>query len=72
MTTEHGTHSSSRNVIGKLTLHTVQNPENQKSVFITRWKFKIKNLLILIVNMPQDVWSVENIFMDERTHCCIT
>jgi hypothetical protein len=26
----------------KFTLHTVQNPKNQKSVFIPRWKSKIK------------------------------
>ena len=31
MTTEDGTHSGSRNVVGKFTLHTVGNPQNQQS-----------------------------------------
>jgi hypothetical protein len=31
MTSQNGTHSGSRNVVGKFTLHTVQNPQNQKS-----------------------------------------
>jgi hypothetical protein len=43
MTIEDGTHSSSRNVVGKLTLHTVQKPQNQKSVFIPQLKSKIKS-----------------------------
>jgi hypothetical protein len=30
MTIEDGTHSGSRNVVGKFTLHTVQNPQNKK------------------------------------------
>jgi hypothetical protein len=38
-----GSRCGSRNVVGKLTLHAVQNPENQKSVFIPRWKSKINN-----------------------------
>jgi hypothetical protein len=42
MTIEDGTHSGSQNVVKKFTLHTVQNPQNQKSVFIPRWKSKIK------------------------------
>jgi hypothetical protein len=42
MTIEDVTHSGSRNVVGKFILHTVQNPQNQKSVFIPRWKSKIK------------------------------
>jgi hypothetical protein len=36
ITIEEGTHNGSRNVVGKFTLHTVQNPQNQKSVFIPR------------------------------------
>jgi hypothetical protein len=31
MTIEDGTHSCSRNVVEKFILHTVQNPQNQKS-----------------------------------------
>jgi hypothetical protein len=31
MTIEDGTHSCSRNVIGKLILHTVQKPQNKES-----------------------------------------
>ena len=31
VTIEDGTHSGFRNVVGKLTLHTVQKPQNQKS-----------------------------------------
>ena len=42
MTIEDGTHSGSRNVVGKFTLHTVQNAENQKLMYIPRWKSKIK------------------------------
>ena len=42
MTIEDGTHSGSWNVVGKLTLHTVQKPQNRESIFITRWKSKIK------------------------------
>jgi hypothetical protein len=41
MTIEDGTHSGSRNVIEKFTSHTLQNPQNQKSVFIPRSKSKI-------------------------------
>jgi hypothetical protein len=32
-TIEDGTHSGSRNVVKKFTLNTVQNPQNQKSVY---------------------------------------
>jgi hypothetical protein len=34
VTIEDGIHSGSQNVVKKFTLHTVQNPQNQKSVFI--------------------------------------
>jgi hypothetical protein len=34
MTIEDGTHNGSRNVVGKFIFHTVQNPQNQKSVFV--------------------------------------
>jgi hypothetical protein len=38
MTIENGTHSGSRKVVGKFILHTVQKPQNQKSVFTPRQK----------------------------------
>ena len=41
MTTEDVTHSDSENVVGKFTSLTVQYLQNQKSVFIPRWKSKI-------------------------------
>ena len=34
--------------LGNLFPHTVQKSQNQKSTFIPRWKFKIKNCLICI------------------------
>ena len=40
------THSGSRNVVGKFILHTVQNHQNQKTVFIPRWKSKIKSISV--------------------------
>jgi hypothetical protein len=36
MTIEDGTHSGTRNLVGIFILHTVQNPQNQESVFIPR------------------------------------
>jgi hypothetical protein len=33
LTIEDGNHGGSQNVVGKFTLHTVQNPQNQKSNF---------------------------------------
>ena len=36
LTIEDETHSGSRNVVGKLILHTVLKPQNRESVFITR------------------------------------
>ena len=43
MTTEDGTHRSFRNVVGKFASHTVQQPKNKITIFIPRWKSKIKN-----------------------------
>jgi hypothetical protein len=45
MTSEDGTHSGSHNVVGKFTSHTVQKPQNQKSIFIPWRKSKI-NIII--------------------------
>jgi hypothetical protein len=58
MTIEDGTHSGSRNFVGKFTLHNVQNPQNQKSVCITRWMSKIleKLLVAQLINKIQAVF----------------
>jgi hypothetical protein len=42
-----GTHSGFRNVVGKFTSYTVQKLQNQKSMFIPRWKFKISKEAVL-------------------------
>jgi hypothetical protein len=42
-----GGHCGSRNVVGKFILHTVQNSQNQKLVFIPRWKSKIKTFALV-------------------------
>jgi hypothetical protein len=36
------THSCFRNVVSKFTSKTVQEPQNQKRIFISLWKYKIK------------------------------
>jgi hypothetical protein len=61
MTIKDGTHSGSRNVVGKLTLHNVQKPQNQKSVFIPRWKSKTKNAVDWLV-----VWMQLIVTADRR------
>jgi hypothetical protein len=52
MTIEDGTHSGSRNVVGKLILHTVQKPQNRESVFIPRWKSKINTIVVYVAKRP--------------------
>ena len=40
MTNDDGTHSGSRNVANKLTLHTVQNPKKQKSELLAQLRYR--------------------------------
>jgi hypothetical protein len=48
MTSDDGTHSSFRNVVGKFTSHTVHKPRSQKTVFYSRWKSTIRTLFIFL------------------------
>jgi hypothetical protein len=42
MTTEDGTHRGFRKVVSKFTSRTKQKPQNRKTIFIPRWKSKIR------------------------------
>ena len=60
MTIEVGTHSGSRNVVVKFILHILQNPQNQKSVFIPRRKSKIKTVSQVLKSFALDrSWNLK-------------
>ena len=45
LTVEDGTHSGSLNIVKKFILHTMQNPQNEKSVIAVSLHKKLKNFL---------------------------
>ena len=57
MTIEDSTHSGSQNVVGKFTLHTVQNPQNQKSKSIPRSTIVSRWLSPMNSMRSQYLWS---------------
>jgi hypothetical protein len=46
-----GTHSGLQIVFGKLTSHTMQKHQKKKTIFITRWKSKIKKFDLIIISL---------------------
>ena len=55
MTIEDGTHSGSRNVVGKFILYTVQNPQNQKSYSFHGESLKSRSLSRQ--EIPRILWN---------------